>query len=63
MISLLFENYFFQLRSLKLGNYLDTNPLLDMQARSLEPMWLTLLELNFTSQWDEQDDLEPSEVC
>jgi hypothetical protein len=50
---------FFQLRSLKLGNCLDTNPLLDMLASSPQPMRLTSFELNFTGQWDEQDELEP----
>lgn len=51
---------FLQLRSLKLGNYLDTNnPLLDMLAGSSQPMRLTSFELNFSSQWDEQDGPKP----
>jgi hypothetical protein len=50
---------FFQLRSLKLRNCLDTNPLLDMLASSSQFMRLTSLELNFTGHWDEQDDLKP----
>jgi hypothetical protein len=50
---------FFQLRSLKLQNCLDTNPLLDMLASSSQSMRLTSLELNYTGHWDEQDDLKP----
>jgi len=50
---------FSQLRSLKLRDCLDTNPLLDKLAGSSQPIRLTSFELDFTGHYVEQEDIMP----
>jgi hypothetical protein len=49
---------FFQLRSLKLRNCLDTNPLFNILADFLQFIRFISFELNFINQWDKQNDLK-----